>query len=368
MQQQESIMFPKKLGISVYVGKKSLEEDLAYISLAKKYGFSRIFTCFMFINEDTNEFFKKVKTVVSHAVSLDFEVFIDVNPTLLKSLNASYNNLKIFEDLGITGIRLDEGYSGFEESLISYSGKLKVEINASNTAKLFDNIMSYQPCVPNLVACHNFYPRRYTGLSEETFFNTSISVKKHGLRLAAFVCSQEPNTFFSQDLMEKLPTLESHRDLPIAAQAKELFYCGLIDDVIISNAYASESDLKLLAELNKDIITLNVELKDTSNLTKEMLSDNLHFNRGDTSEYMIRSTQLRVKYKNESIPAFNTADIKLGDITIDNDNYGKYKGELHVALLPMKNEGNVNVVGRVADLDMPLLKYIKPWSKFKLKI
>ncbi|MCL2567805.1 MAG: MupG family TIM beta-alpha barrel fold protein [Alphaproteobacteria bacterium] len=362
-------MFPKKLGISVYVGKKPLEEDLAYISLARKYGFSRIFTCFMFINEDTDEFFKKVKTVAAHAVKLGFEVFTDVNPTLLKTLGASYDNLKIFEDLGITGIRLDEGNSGFEESLISYSGNLKVEINASNTAKLLDNIVSYQPCLTNILACHNFYPRRYTGLSEETFMNTSAAVKKHGIRLAAFVSSQEPNTFFSQDFMEKLPTLEHHRDLPIIAQAKELFYCGLIDDVIISNAYASEKDLKSLSQLNKDIITLDVELaKGVDDFSKEIIMDNLHINRGDTSAFMLRSTLTRVKYKNESIPPFNTVDIKRGDITIDNDNYDKYKGELHVALLPMKNYGNVNVVGRVAENDMRLLQYIKPWSKFKCKI
>jgi hypothetical protein len=39
-------------------------------------------------------------------------------------------------------------------------------------------------------------------------------------------------------VMEGLPTLEDHRDLPIEVQAKHLLMTGLIDDIIISNAYA----------------------------------------------------------------------------------------------------------------------------------
>ncbi|MDR0485044.1 MAG: MupG family TIM beta-alpha barrel fold protein [Alphaproteobacteria bacterium] len=362
-------MFAKKLGISVYIGKRPIEEDLKYIDLAKKYGFSRIFSCFMFMDEDSDTFLAKFKTIVSHAKKQGFEIFVDVNLNLIKMLGASYDNLKPFEDLGITGIRLDEGYSGLEESLISCAGKLQVEINASNGTKIFDNIMSYQPCASNIVACHNFYPREFTGLSLEHFMKSSQEVKKHGIKLAAFVCSQEKDTFFSQNFMESLPTLEHHRYLPITIQAKELFYCGLIDDVIVSNCYASESELKALSELNKDIITLDVKLtQGASVLDKEMLGDNLHMNRGDVSEFMIRSTQMRVKYKNESILPFNTADMQLGDITIDNNNYDKYKGEVHIALKNMPNRGNVNVVGKVMEYDRPLLKYIKAWSKFRLNI
>lgn len=362
-------MYSKKMGISVYIGKKSLSEDLKYMGLAKKYGFSRIFSCFLHMNEDQSKFLADFKSFMDHAKKLDFEVFIDVNPTLLKILNADFNNLSIFEDLGVTGIRLDEGYSGVEESLISYSGKLQVEINASNGTKVFDNIMSYQPCKPNLVACHNFYPRRYTGLSMDHFLKCSTDVKKHGIRLAAFVCSQNKNTFFSQNLMESLPTVEKHRYIPLINQAKELYYCGLIDDVIISNAYASEEELKQMSELDKNLITLDIKLVDgAGDLVVDMIENNRHMNRGDASEYVIRSTQLRIKYKNEDIKPFNTVAIEKGHITIDNNNYDKYKGELHIARKSMENSGNVNVVAKIVDSDLILLDYIKPWTKFKFNI
>ncbi len=362
-------MYSKKMGISVYIGKRPLQEDLAYMDLAKKYGFSRIFSCFLHMNEDKSKFLVDFKTFMAHAKKLEFEVFLDVNPTLLKILNVDFNNLSLFEDLGVSGIRLDEGYSGVEESLISYSGNLKVEINASNGTKVFDNIMSYQPCKPNLVACHNFYPRRYTGLSWEHFLKCSADVKKHGIRLAGFVCSRAENTFFSQDIMESLPTIENHRYIPFINQVKEMYYCGLIDDVIISNAYATEDELKQMSELNKDLITLDIKLEQGLDaLAIDMLENNQHMNRGDASEYVIRSTQLRIKYKAENIEPFNTIAIEKGHITVDNNNYGKYKGELQVARKQMENSGSVNVIAKILDADLPLLNYIKPWTKFKFNI
>lgn len=357
------------MGVSVYIGKQPLQQDLDYIKQASQLGFCRIFSCFLHANTGSSQFLQDFKQFMDYAKKLNFEVFIDVSPALLKSLNIDFNNLELFKNLGVTGLRLDEGFSGLEESIISFSSNLQVEINASNGTKTLDNIISYQANKSNLVACHNFYPRRYTGLSLPYFLQCSHNIKKHGLRLASFVASQNKNTFFSQNLMEGLPTLEHHRNLPLINQAKEMYYCGLIDDVIVSNAYASITELQQLSALNKDIITLDVMLNSqATDLDADMIANNLHFNRGDTSEYVIRSTQLRIKYANCNIAPANTSAIEIGDITIDNNLYGKYKGELHIARKPMQNSGNVNVVAKIVDLDIALLSYIKPWTKFKLNI
>ena len=50
-----------------------------------------------------------------------------------------------------------------------------------------------------------------------------------------------------------------HRDLPIEVQAKHLFATGLIDDVIIANAFATEEELRTLAAVSPDILELGVE-------------------------------------------------------------------------------------------------------------
>lgn len=95
--------------------------------------------------------------------------------------------------------------------------------------------------------------------------------------------------------------------------------------------------------------------------------DNLHGYRGDRSEYILRSTMTRIYYKDKPFPAHDTHDMTRGDILIDNVGYGQYKGETQIALKEMKNDGRVNVVGKIAADELFLLDFLKPWSSFKLK-
>lgn len=156
-----------------------------------------------------------------------------------------------------------------------------------------------------------------------------------------------------------------HRELPIDVQAKHLMATGFVDDIIIANSFASEEELKLLSELNKEKITFKVKFDESAReLDRKIVLEEYHYNRGDVSEYMIRSTQSRVKYKNESFPPINTPNIQRGDILIDSDLYTRYAGELQIALKEMKNEGKTNVIGKIVDEEKFLLDYIEPWSSF----
>ena len=78
---------------------------------------------------------------------------------------------------------------------------------------------------------------------------------------------------------------------------------GLIDDIIIGNAYASEAEIQKLAALNRQMMTFGIELDEAiTELERVIVEEEPHFYRGDISEYMIRSTQSRVKYKSEAFP------------------------------------------------------------------
>mgnify|MGYP002331920399 FL=1 len=69
-------------------------------------------------------------------------------------------------------------------------------------------------------------------------------------------------------------------------QAMHLFASGLIDDVIIGNAYASEEELRALSEVNRYQLMLHVDyVKQISDIEKPQ-----HFRRGDMNEIVIRST------------------------------------------------------------------------------
>ncbi|MFL0267065.1 DUF871 domain-containing protein [Candidatus Clostridium radicumherbarum] len=356
----------KKLGISIYSGHTSLKDNLDYIELAAKYGFKRIFTCLIStadkaIEDTINEF----KEITRLANRLDMEVISDIDSTVLKRYGISISDLSFFKELGVSGIRLDLGFSGIEESIMSYNPYgLKIEFNMSNGTRYIENILSNKANKENILGCHNFYPRIYTGLSLEHFVKCSKQYKELGIRTAAFVSSNSAK-YGPWPVSEGLCTLEMHRFMPIEVQAKHLYATELIDDVIIANAFAAEEELKKLSKLNKDMLQFSVELEENiPEIERKIVLEEPHFNRGDVSEYVIRSTQSRVKYKGHEFPLFNAKDINRGDILIDSSLYSRYAGELQIALKDMKNTGKTNVVGRISEEELFLLNYIGPWSKF----
>lgn len=358
-----------KLGISIYPDKSNIEEDKKYLDLAKKFGFERVFTNLLSVDVDKGQSFENFKEIIKYAENLDMKVIADVSPSVFKSLGIHYTELKFFKELGLSGIRLDLGFSGMEEAIMSYNPyNLKIEVNISSGTKYIENIISYRPNKENIIACHNFYPHRYTGLSRKHFIESTELFKNHGIKTAAFVSSNN-GSFGPWPVNEGLPTLEEHRELPIDVQAKDLLNTDLIDDIIISNCYASLDELKALGELDKDILELKVDLIDNlPEIERKIILEEPHFNRGDVSEYMIRSTQSRVKYKDHDFQVINPRDIEKGDILIDSSLYEHYAGELQIALKPMKNSGRTSVVGKVVDEEIYLLDYIRPWQRFKLRL
>ena len=78
-----------------------------------------------------------------------------------------------------------------------------------------------------LIAWHNFYPRRETGLDEHFFDKQTALFKQYSIPVCAFIPGIGENR---GPLFEGLPTLESHRDVHPFTAAAEL-YNKSIDDV-----------------------------------------------------------------------------------------------------------------------------------------
>jgi hypothetical protein len=357
-----------KLGISIYPERSTFEKDKAYLDLAHKYGFKRVFTSLLQIADDKDKVIAEFKKVVDYANELGFEVMVDINPALFDQLEISYDDLSFFHELGADGIRLDIGFTGAEEAKMTRNPYgIKVEINMSGGTKYVDNIMSYSQNTNNLLGSHNFYPHRYSALGYEHFVECSKQFRQYNINTMAFVNSHDA-TFGPWPTQDGLCTLEEHRDLEIATQVKHFMLTGLIDDITIGNAYASEKELKAMSEaFFADNPKIKVDVLDT--ITEDervVLFENLHRYRGDRSIYMLRSTMTRIKYKGLPFPATNTPDMVKGDVLVDNVGYGQYKGEMQIALKEMKNDGRVNVVARISEDELFLLDFLKPWSNFEL--
>lgn len=355
----------RRLGISLYPQHSTLDQMKHYVQLAHDNGFDRIFTCLLSLNN--NEERQKLQQINKFAQRLGFDISADVAPAVFEDLGLPFKDIGYFkEHYHLAALRLDMGFSGQEEAFMSLdASNVKVELNISNGTKYVENILSYQPNKDNIIGCHNFYPRRFTGLSRQHFLTTSKLFKTNHIRTAAMISSQHAKYGPWEQTEHGLPTLEEHRYLPITVQAKDLWHTGLIDDCIIGNMYASEEELHALGQLNRQKLELKiVPSAETSVLEEAILFKESHFNRGDVSEYMIRSTQSRVKYKNGDFPAHDTNPLKQGDVTIDNNLDIRYKGELQIVLKEMPNAGSTNIVARVVEEEQFLLASIQPWESF----
>ena len=64
----------------------------------------------------------------------------------------------------------------------------------------------------------------------------------------------------------------------------------------------------------------------------------------------------------------NTVERPIGSITIDNEKYGRYKGEIQITKRNLKADEKVNVIGQVIkEEDRPLLQYINGGMKFQIE-
>lgn len=357
-----------RLGLSIYPEHSELKKDLEYLGLAGKYGFQRVFTCLLSMgDEPKEELMEKFRVRIDAAHENGMEVILDVNPAVFDRLGISYDDLSVFSQMHADGIRLDEGFNAVRASRLTFNPwGLKLEMNASTEMGYIEDVMSHFPNREKLIACHNFYPQKYTGISLEHFNHCNAFIKERGLNVAAFVSSQNQEAVGPWPLSEGLCTLEMHRGVPVDFQVRHMFATGMVDDVLIANAYASKEELAACAAANPSVLTFGICLEKELTMAEEAILhfDQGHVVRGDVSEYMLRSTMTRVVYASEDIPAANTRDLKRGDVVIVNNHYGRYKGELHIVLRDMPNDGRKNVIGHLPEYEQILLDYAKPWKHF----
>lgn len=352
-----------RFGISVYPEHSTMEKDLAYIEMAAKYGFTKIFTCLLSVEEPAEVILERFGSWIRKARELGFIVGVDTNPEVFAHLNAKPYDLKIFADMGVKIIRLDGHFSDREDIALTHNPYgIAIEFNASSNISL-DLMLERGADIHNMVTCHNFYPQKYTGLSWDRFMKFTNKYKALGLNVAAFVSSNNQDTFGPWPVYEGLPTCEIHRGMQTELQARHLLATGKIDDILIGNAYAAEEELRALSQIDTSRITLRIDM-DKGILPEEekILFSYPHFDRVDTSEIIIRSSIGRIDFKNIQISERKPEKKSLqpGDIVIVNDNLPHYRGELQIIKKEVPFQPYWNYAGKVREEERMLLDLIEP--------
>lgn len=381
------------LGVSVYPDIRPLDEIAEYLRLAAKHGYKRIFTS-MFSVEGTPEevlaYFNDLD-LVAHEVGM--EVALDVNPECLARLGATPADLSVFDGIKADILRMDGAYGPVENfEMLNNPYGIKIEYNASALEPAaIEELVARGVDKNRILACHNFYPQRYTGFRWDKFQAVNARLAPLGIRVGAFVASQAPGTHGVWDATCGLPTVERLRDYPADLQARIMAATGNVTDILFGNAYATEAELAAVTEAlapadttpkNErtaaaltqfadflDLSDLETRQKkvrveplyDLTDVEREILFDFYpHIDMGDSSELIWRTRIERIAYAAETIAPRRHVGSHFvrGDVVIVNDNYKHYAGEVQVVLEPIVDDGTRNLVARIDAEEMGMFDLV----------
>lgn len=355
-------------GISVYSGlNETLDENLNYIDRAKKYGFDNVFTSLHIPEADYSKLISEFTAIVEHSKSMGMDVTADISPKTYKFLGGKENDFKLLKELGISCARVDFGFSPCEIAEFTKNPYgIKIEINGSTvTERFLAEFEKFSPNYENIKACHNYYPRRNTGISLKTFEYKNKLLKKYGMKISAFIPSINNRR---GPVFEGLPTLEMHREMNSVVSAKHLFAMG-IDNVIFGDPFADESMLQMVGKINEEVINFRINLYTDDEIEKKIIFNKVHIERPDQAEDVIRSTSSRETLGKDSIiNPHNNTQRGIGFITVDNKDYLRYAGELEICKKHLPADKRVNIVGKIIDEEIFLMDYIKEEGKFSFEI
>lgn len=343
------------IGISLYNGMDStLEDNLKYMELASSYGVKKIFTSFH-IPESDDRVFEESKEILNKAQELGMELIVDISKVYMNKID--------IEKYSIHALRLDFGFTIEEVADLSNKLPFKIQLNASTVSEDYLNqLIDLKANLKNMEVCHNYYPRRDTGISYELMVERNKVFKSHGMNVMAFIPSQIGKR---GPIYEGLPTVESHRDIDPIISTQHLLR-GYVDEVLIGDPFASKEELERLSKLKRDILTLPIRLFGELSLSEEEILTGVHTNRMDPGQFVIRSQEARLKKKSEINPR-NMIERNKYFVTIDNKDYLRYEGELQVIQKDMNMDERVNVVGNCSDAGL-LIDLIKPGDRFEFTI
>lgn len=353
-----------KTGISIYPGlDNTCEENFCLLDQAAKLGISRLFISFDANLKNAHEAKDIFTKVVQRARTLHFEIILDMTDFLLTLFSMRSVSLSAFQFLGIHTLRMPYDYSAKEVALLSKNTQgIRIGLHASSVSgKFMGELLDAHADFLNIDAFHSAYPHEGTGLSEAALVRKTAMLHKAGIHVAAFVPSQERRR---SPLRRGMPTLEMHRDLPLSLAARHMSAVGM-DSIFIGDSLPSAEELHVLSSIKPNRVTIEAELLQADVTTKELLHKT-YTARLDEARDVVRAAESK-KYLRASglvIPASTPHVRPYGSITIDNEKYGEYMGELQILKRPLPADERVNVVARIPEEEQFLINYIIPGKRF----
>ena len=348
-----------RTGISLYMG-SGLATNIQIIDKAHAAGASFAFTSLQIPEETDIDQASETRRLLQLCREANLNLIADISPRTLAKLG--YSSLSELKGTGIDYVRLDFGFSAAETVELSHD--FHVVFNASTISK--QDILAWRSAgadFTRFAACHNYYPKPLTGLSIERVANINRGLSELGFTTMAFIPGDKT---LRGPLYEGLPTVEAHRGDTadqLAIDALELLEAKT-DIVMVGDPDLSTRAWQRLTELSRGYVSLRASIEDSYAYVRQQI----HHDRPDSSAYVIRSQESR-GYAQLAQRSFDPQPYEqrlLGSISVGNIGYARYAGELEIARCNLPHEERVNIIGKIADDDLPFLPHINSGFGFKL--
>ncbi|WP_214742158.1 MupG family TIM beta-alpha barrel fold protein [Exiguobacterium sp. s48] len=344
-------------GISIYLGDELTPDSIAWMERMRESGFTSIFTSLHIPEDDPTIYTERLQQLGALAKRLEMELVADIAPSSLRALGKTWDDAHTLLEWGVTGLRVDYGVT--PKQVADLSRRMMIALNASTlTETELEEMLRQGLRRDHAEAWHNFYPRPETGLDRFWFDERNAWLHARGVKVQAFIPGNEQ---LRGPLHETLPTLEEHR-------WKSPFSCYLdlhktVDRVLIGDPRVTDQTMRQFQAYDEGVIVLRAT---TRNHDDSLITS--HTNRMDPARDVIRSVESRA-YGRPGNHLIQPRDIKervLGSITIDNERYGRYAGEMQITKRDLPADERVNVIGRVIEEDRSLIEQIGPGGRFQI--
>lgn len=341
-----------KAGISLYFG-SGLEENERIIERAMAAGATHAFTSLHIPEEHGVDYARDAKRLLHRLRDAGIGLIVDVGPETCAKLGCT--RIEELRDLGFTHLRLDYGFS--IEQTVELSRRFRIVFNASTVTR--DEISAWRAAGADLSrfsACHNYYPKRYTGLDIETVRASNELLSAQGFETIAFVPGDGR---FRGPLYEGLPTVERHRERTgdLAFNMLELAHAAGTDVVLVGDPDLTDGSWGRFGQICAGYIDVRCTIRPEYSF----LIGQIHHDRPDSSSLVFRSQESRTSLRPPAVPVDETASAyrPAGSIAISNDRYLRYEGELEVARVDLRGDERMNVIGEVSPCDRGYLSVVR---------
>lgn len=357
-----------KCSIAIYPEvnwKSRLPEWEEYMRRAAKCGFREVFTTLHLPELALSSQVEMFSALVKMAKSCKMELTADIGGGEIKELLESGLAEQVRQNKP-DFLRLDYGFSMEQAGRLYRQLHLRgFVINASIYSReeaeaLVAGLRGIDGAM-ELCACHNYYPRPETGLDEEFFEEQNRIFSQLGM--AVYGCI--PGKSHPRGpLGFGLPTLERHRDMSLEQVSRELVSSPFLGGIMAADEFFTEEELKVIeAAVKKEPLALKIRLEPgISEKERRLILGGIHHIRYDSNRWLLRSqTSREMSRPGERIERRETMPRLPGAVTVDNEGYGRYSGEVQIVTggCELSADSRVNCCGTIVPEDMWKLEFYR---------